>query len=165
MGEWGGLPWSLQDWRLDVVFVPQLWGSGHLLGRDGTGSVHLQPCNTERSSLSGGGLWRWRRLRPHLPMERILAWLGAWAFGLPFFFSSSPFLSFTLGTLLSSFLLFFSKHTDRLLLSTRTAAVWWLLMRARKQAAGTSRRAVGHALGADDRHPAVNKLRRQSPQI
>lgn len=44
-----------------------------------------------------------------LPMERILAWLGAWALALSFFFSSSPLLSFTSlsGTLPSSFFFFF----------------------------------------------------------
>lgn len=45
------LPWSLQNWRLNVVFVPELWGSRHLFRWDGTRGVHLQPYNTERSLL------------------------------------------------------------------------------------------------------------------
>lgn len=43
-------------------------------------------------------------------MERIFVWLGAWAFGFSFFFSSSITFSFAsrAGTLLSTFLFFLS---------------------------------------------------------
>lgn len=49
----------------------------------------------------------------YTPMERIFAWLGAWALDLSFFFSSSPLLPsvlFTSGRLLSSFFFFLSKR-------------------------------------------------------
>lgn len=47
----------------------------------------------------------------YLPIERIFAWLGAWALGFSFFFSSSPLFSFEsrTGTLLSSFFFFLSR--------------------------------------------------------
>lgn len=51
-----------------------------------------------------------------LPMERNFVWLGAWAFGFSFFFSSSKGRSFTFrtGTLLSSFLFFLSEKVKEI---------------------------------------------------
>lgn len=43
----GTIPWPLEDWRLDVVLVTELWGSRRLLSRGRVGSVHLQSYITQ----------------------------------------------------------------------------------------------------------------------
>lgn len=45
------IPWPFEDRRLDVVLVPELWGSRCLLRRDRVGSVHFQSYTTQKSVL------------------------------------------------------------------------------------------------------------------
>lgn len=42
------IPWPFEDRRLDVVLVPELWGSRCLLSRDRVGSVHFQSYTTQK---------------------------------------------------------------------------------------------------------------------
>lgn len=110
------VPGPLQDRRLDVVFVSQLRGHGGLLSRGHVGRVHLQSYNTHTLyiiiilTLYGSVHTEHSELTVRLPMDLILAWLGAWALGFSFFFSSSVLFSFTSlrGTFPSSFFFFLS---------------------------------------------------------
>lgn len=103
------IPWPLEDGRLDVVLVTKLWGNMRLLSRGWVERIHLQSYANKKVRMITTFRANNILLRVHLPMERIFVWLGAWALGFSFFFSSSPLFSFTSGTLLSSFFLFFSK--------------------------------------------------------
>lgn len=47
----GTIPWPFEDRWLDVVLVPELWGSRCLLSRDRVGSVHFQSYTTQKSTL------------------------------------------------------------------------------------------------------------------
>lgn len=48
----GTIPWPFEDRRLDVVLVPELWGSRRLLSRDRVGSVHFQSYgNTKKCTI------------------------------------------------------------------------------------------------------------------
>lgn len=51
--EKGIIPRPLQNRRLNVVFVTELWGSRHLFRWKGTGGVHLQPCNRTQLPVKG----------------------------------------------------------------------------------------------------------------
>lgn len=159
----------LEQRGFDVVLVTQLGGGGCLLGRGGVESLHLQSCTETQAWWGWGWGWRWVGAlkspagEAHTPMERILAWLGAWALGFSFFFSSSAGFSFTsfTGALLSSFFFFFSEGQMK---SGQNLAAGgaWILPGGRGL---TCRGAAGEALGADRSHPPFHQDACQLPHF